>query len=205
MPTAIPVASNGTTTAQNSKADAANAGSAAKAGTATDLPSYQATENLIRNARMERQKELENEARAQINNTNNVNDNGVSADPMTNAASMASRVANGEDKGESVENTAESAVPQGQNSQEENKSKDAQTAKSPLAAPENVDSQALQIMLEGAQKQIDLRMREINSKLMATLDRLQKSNDTVSEQTSAAVSGLAKQYDGRSAAKRNRA
>ena len=196
LPTAIPVASNGTTTAQNSKADAANAGSAAKAGTATDLPSYQATENLIRNARMERQKELENEARAQINNTNNVNDNGVSADPMTNAASMASRVANGEDKGESVENTAESAVPQGQNSQEENKSKDAQTAKSPLAAPENVDSQALQIMLEGAQKQIDLRMREINSKLMATLDRLQKSNDTVSEQTSAAVSGLAKQYDG---------
>ncbi|HAH70281.1 MAG TPA: hypothetical protein DCL74_00555, partial [Succinivibrionaceae bacterium] len=155
------------------------------------LPSFQATENLVKNARAERQAELEQQTASaaasgdpQSSAADQISSN---SDPVTKAATQAVASANGDPKDNSQ---ASSATENGSSSDLSNQvtaiSKDA----------DKFDPEALRIMLEGSQKQIDKRMLDINQKLMDSIERMQKANEAVVKSTDSAVASLAKQYDG---------
>ncbi len=151
---------------------------------ANSLPQYQATENVVAEARLNHKQELEQKARTELERaTGALNDKGQKADTADNSADNAKE-----------ENTIDATA-----AKDNEKSADGDTIDiSPRrnVADGKLDTQALRMLLEGSQKQIDMRMKEINQKLMDTIERMQKANDAVTKSTDAAVAALAKQYDG---------
>lgn len=162
---------------------------------ANSLPQYQATENVVAEARLNHQQELEQKARDELERAT-----GALTDEKQNTAADNSKSANAEpDKDVKTQTFSDE------------KGKDDVTAAASSQDGEHdtvaiephrrvadgkLDTQALRMMLEGSQKQIDMRMKEINQKLMDTIERMQKANESVTKSTDAAVAALAKQYDG---------
>ncbi len=150
---------------------------------ANSLPQYQATENVVAQARLNHQQELEQKARDELDRaTGALNDQGKNTSEANSA--------DGKDQLSADKNTANEVSTA-------DKSQDTvDVAPRRTVADGKLDTQALRMMLEGSQKQIDMRMKEINQKLMDTIERMQKANESVTKSTDAAVAALAKQYDG---------
>ncbi len=162
---------------------------------ANSLPQYQATENVVAEARLNHQQELEQKARDELEratgaltdekeNTAADNSNSANAEPEKDVKTQTSSDEKGKD-----DVAAAARVQDGEHDT---------VAIEPhrRVADGKLDTQALRMMLEGSQKQIDMRMKEINQKLMDTIERMQKANESVTKSTDAAVAALAKQYDG---------
>ncbi len=160
---------------------------------ASQLPSFQATENLVKNARAERQAELEQQTALSVSSpSSQTEDASQNRDPLTKAANEAVADA----QGDKETSKPSSAQQEPQKTTAVSASPAANSYSSDNQVAKNFDPDALRIMLEGSQKQIDKRMLDINQKLMDSIERMQKANEAVIKSTDSAVASLAKQYDG---------
>lgn len=160
---------------------------------ASQLPSFQATENLVKNARAERQAELEQQTALSVSSpSSQTEDASQNRDPLTKVANEAVADA----QGDKETSKPSSAQQEPQKTTAVSASPAANSYSSDNQVAKNFDPDALRIMLEGSQKQIDKRMLDINQKLMDSIERMQKANEAVIKSTDSAVASLAKQYDG---------
>lgn len=181
--------------AQSSQSQSASQSSAAQESSDTQsasaaVPEFQATESVVQDARKQAQEEREqqdaNALSASMGSAANrsTSDNEAAAAAAADAARAAAdgaKVLGLSDNGKSSPDDSAFKM----NGDEEQSE--------PLA---RLDNDTIKVMLQGSQKQIDLKMREIDRKLMQTIERMQKANETVTTSSDATVASLAKQYDG---------